>query len=82
MCGIQVGIEVWAKHSFADRYYKGTIQDVYQEQFYILGFADESFVDVSYSQILVSYLIIISNLFNFCLLFLHLTADPQTNLIL
>lgn len=52
MCGVQVGVEVWAKHSFADRYYRGAVNDVYQEQFYTLGFPDQSFVDVSYSQIL------------------------------
>lgn len=47
MCGVQVGVEVFAKHTFNDRFYKGTIVSVHTEQFFTLIFEDSSFTDVN-----------------------------------
>lgn len=52
MCGIQIGIEVFAKHSFNDRFYKGVVTAIYIEQFFTLLFEDHSFMDVNRNSVI------------------------------
>ncbi|KAL1117382.1 hypothetical protein AAG570_004708 [Ranatra chinensis] len=45
MCGVQIGLEVWARCSRNGRYYRGRVIDVANTELYILGFHDRSFID-------------------------------------
>lgn len=52
MCGVQVGVVVYAKHSSFDRYYKGVVDAIHTEQFFTLVFEDNSFLDITTNSII------------------------------
>ncbi|BET00076.1 jmjN domain [Nesidiocoris tenuis] len=50
-CGIQVGTSLWAKHHYTDRFYKGHVTEILKEEYHVLLFSDNSFVDLPACQV-------------------------------
>uniref|UniRef100_A0A0A9XHP2 [histone H3]-trimethyl-L-lysine(9) demethylase n=1 Tax=Lygus hesperus TaxID=30085 RepID=A0A0A9XHP2_LYGHE len=50
-CGVQVGVSVWVKHHYTDRYYKGSVTDIFKETYHTLLFVDQSWMDLPTSQV-------------------------------